>query len=147
MRFEPKIFHLKSKNMGLPLSYAKLLSVADPGFPRELPQPHLMLTYCLANLYRKLHKNEKDWNTEGDKRPSPPLRCANASTALQAVVGGKARVWLTTLSRDLGPTALVQLVKEKVDLDLSGSHRTRISSTGTGSNFWQPEIESHLNIQ
>ena len=83
----------------------------------------------------------------GGKRPSPPLTSANACTALQAVVGGKARVRLTTLSRDLGPAALVQLVKEKVDLDLSGSHRIRISSTGTGSNFWQPEIESQLNIE
>ena len=66
---------------------------------------------------------------------------------LQAVVDGKARVWLTSFSRDLGPGALVQLVKDKVDLDLSGSERIRISSTGTGSNFWQPEIESQLNIE
>ena len=134
--------------MGLPLSYTKLLSVADPGFPRGWLQPHGVLTYCLAKLYRKLHKNEKRLEYRGgDKRPSPPLKSANTFTALQAVVDGKARVWLTTLSRDLGPAALVQLVKEKVDLDLSGSHRIRISSTGTGSNFWQPEIESQLNIE
>ena len=75
--------------------------------------------------------------------PFLPTTCS----LLQAVVDGKARVWLTSLSRDLGPGALLQLVKGKVDLDLSGSERIRISSTGTGSNFWQPEIESQLNIK
>ena len=59
--------------MGLPLSYTEILSVADPGFPRELLQPHGVLTYCLAKLYRKLHKNEKDWNTEGASVPRPLL--------------------------------------------------------------------------
>ena len=87
------------------------------------------------------------YNISRNVRSVTFVETAKTSIVQQAVLDGKARVWLTSLSRDLGPAALVQLVKEKVDLDLSGSKRIRISSTGTGSNFWQPEIESQLNIE
>ena len=63
----------------------------------------------------------------------------------QAVVKGKGRVHLATLSRHLGPNGLTEFIAKNCDL-----RKTKVevvNVTGWGGSQWQDEIKSNLKIK
>ena len=62
----------------------------------------------------------------------------------QAVVKGKGRVHLATLSRDLGPKELIEFIAKNCDLRKTEVEDITVNVTGWGGSQWQDEIKSNL---
>ena len=60
---------------------------------------------------------------------------------------GKGRVYVTSVARNLGTTALVDVILKNCDVTKSTNGRLVVPATGIGANLLQKELEDKLNVQ